>query len=197
VNLAFYDRSVHDVARDLVGCTVRHGDTAGRIVEVESYHMEEPACHAYVGLTPRTRVLFGPPGRAYVYFSYGIHALLNAVCEADGIGAAVLIRALEPVDGIDLMRERRGVGALHELCNGPGKLTQALAIGLDLNDTSLLGDGPIQILEPAAGERPDTLAIGERIGITKAADLPWRFCDPRSRSVSRPWPAEMRTGRAA
>jgi DNA-3-methyladenine glycosylase len=197
VNLAFYDRSVHDVARDLVGCTVRHGDTAGRIVEVESYHMEEPACHAYVGLTPRTRVLFGPPGRAYVYFSYGIHALLNAVCEADGIGAAVLIRALEPVDGIDLMRERRGVEALHELCNGPGKLTQALGIGLDLNDTSLLGDGPIQILEPAAGERPDTLAIGERIGITKAADLPWRFCDPRSRSVSRPWPAEMRTGRAA
>jgi DNA-3-methyladenine glycosylase len=197
VNREFYDRSVHDVARDLVGCTVRHGETAGRIVEVESYHMEEPACHAYVGLTPRTRVLFGPPGRAYVYFSYGIHALLNAVCEADGIGAAVLIRALEPVDGIDLMRERRGIEAVHELCNGPGKLTQALGIGLDLNDTSLLGDGPIQILEPAAGERPESLAIGERIGITKAADLPWRFCDPRSRSVSRPWPPEMRTRRAA
>jgi len=197
VNLDFYDRSVHDVARDLVGCTVRHGQTAGRIVEVESYHMEEPACHAYVGLTPRTKVLFGPPGRAYVYFSYGIHALLNAVCEANGIGAAVLIRALEPVDGIDLMRERRGIEPLHELCNGPGKLTQALGIGLDLNDTSLLGDGPIEILEPAAGERPDTLAIGERIGITKAADLPWRFCDPRSRSVSRPWPPAMRTRRAA
>ena len=198
MNLDFYDRSVHDVARDLVGCTVRHGETAGRIVEVESYHMEEPACHAYVGLTPRTRVLFGPPGRAYVYFSYGIHALLNAVCEADGIGAAVLIRALEPIDGIDLMRERRRVEPLHELCNGPGKLTQALGIGLDLNDTSLLGDGPIDILPPsAAGERPDTLAIGERIGITKAADLPWRFCDPRSRSVSRPWPPEMRTRRAA
>jgi len=198
VNLDFYDRSVHDVARDLVGCTVRHGETAGRIVEVESYHMEEPACHAYVGLTPRTRVLFGPPGRAYVYFSYGIHALLNAVCDADVIGAAVLIRALEPVDGIDLMRERRGVEPLHELCNGPGKLTQALGIGLELNDTSLLGDGPIDILPPtAAGERPDTLAIGERIGITKAADLPWRFCDPRSRSVSRPWPPEMRTRRAA
>ena len=198
MNLDFYDRSVHDVARDLVGCTVRHGETAGRIVEVESYHMEEPACHAYVGLTPRTRVLFGPPGRAYVYFSYGIHALLNAVCEADGIGAAVLIRALEPIDGIDLMHERRGVEPLHELCNGPGKLTQALGIGLGLNDTSLLGDGPIDILPPsAAGERPDTLAIGERIGITKAADLPWRFCDPRSRSVSRPWPPEMRTRRAA
>jgi DNA-3-methyladenine glycosylase len=197
VNRDFYDRSVHDVARDLVGSTVRHGQTAGRIVEVESYHMEEPACHAYVGLTPRTRVLFGPPGRAYVYFSYGIHALLNAVCEADGIGAAVLIRALEPVDGIDLMRARRGVEPLHELCSGPGKLTQALGIGLDLNDTSLLGQGPIQILPPAAGERPDTLAIGERIGITKAADLPWRFCDPRSRSVSRPWPAEMRVRRVA
>ena len=193
----FYDRSVHHVARDLVGCTVRHGATAGRIVEVESYHMEEPACHAYVGLTGRTRVLFGPPGRAYVYFSYGIHALLNAVCEADGVGAAVLVRALEPVDGIELMRERRGVEELHELCSGPGKLTQALGIGLDLNDTSLLGDGPIELLPPAAGERPDTLAIGERIGITKAADLPWRFCDPRSRSVSRPWPAEMRGRRAA
>jgi len=197
VNQSFYDRSVHDVARDLVGCTVRHGETVGRIVEVESYHMEEPACHAYVGLTPRTRVLFGPPGRAYVYFSYGIHALLNAVCEADGVGAAVLIRALEPVAGIDLMRQRRGVEALHELCSGPGKLTQALGIGLDLNDTSLLGHGPIEILEPAAGERPEMLAIGERVGITKAADLPWRFCDPRSRSVSRPWPPEMRVPSAA
>jgi DNA-3-methyladenine glycosylase len=192
VNRDFYDRSVHDVARDLVGCTVRHGATAGRIVEVESYHMEEPACHAFVGLTERTRVLFGPPGRAYVYFSYGVHALLNAVCEPEGVGAAVLIRALEPVDGIDLMRERRGVEALHDLCSGPGKLTQALGIGLGLNDSSLLGDGPIEVLPPANGDRPSQLAIGERVGITKAADLPWRFCDPRSRSVSRPWPAEMR-----
>jgi DNA-3-methyladenine glycosylase len=192
VNPAFYNRSVHDVARELVGCTVRHADTAGRIVEVESYHMEEPACHAFVGLTERTRVLFGPPGRAYVYRSYGIHALLNAVCEPDGVGAAVLIRALEPVEGIDLMRERRGVEALHDLCSGPGKLTQALGIGLDLNDTSLLGDGPIELLPPMNGDRPQSLAIGERIGITKAADLPWRFCDPRSRSVSRPWPPEMR-----
>ena len=192
MNQSFYDRSVHDVARDLVGCTVRHRETAGRIVEVESYHMEEPACHAYVGLTPRTRVLFGPPGRAYVYFSYGIHALLNAVCEADGIGAAVLIRALEPVDGIDLMRERRGIEEITELCNGPGKLTQALGIGLDLNDTSLLGDGPIEILPPQNGDRPPKLIASERIGITKAVDLPWRFSDPRSRSVSRPWPKAMR-----
>jgi DNA-3-methyladenine glycosylase len=188
----FYARSVHDVARDLVGCTVRHGDTAGRIVEVESYHQEEPACHAFVGLTDRTRVLFGPPGRAYVYRSYGIHALLNAVCEEEGVGAAVLVRALEPVDGIDLMRERRGLEDVTQLCNGPGKLPQALGIELCENDTSLLGDGPIQILPPQDGDRPAQLAIGERIGITKAADLPWRFCDPRSRSVSRPWPAAMR-----
>jgi len=188
----FYERSVHEVARELVGCTVRHGATAGRIVEVESYHEEEPACHAFVGLTARTRVLLGPPGRAYVYFSYGIHSLLNAVCEVEGVGAAVLIRALEPVDGIDLMRERRRSENVNELCNGPGKLTQALGIGLDLNDTSLLGDGPIEILPPQNGDRPPELIASERIGITKAADLPWRFSDPRSRSVSRPWPAAMR-----
>jgi DNA-3-methyladenine glycosylase len=192
----FYARDVHQVARDLVGCTVRHGATAGRIVEVESYHQQEPACHAFVGLTDRTRVLFGPPGRAYVYRSYGIHALLNAVSEHEGVGAAVLIRALEPVEGIDLMRERRRMDDLHELCNGPGKLTQALGIGLELNDTSLIGEGPIEILPPQNGARPPQLAIGERIGITKAADLPWRFCDPRSRSVSRPWPAAMAEGRA-
>jgi DNA-3-methyladenine glycosylase len=189
----FYARSVHDVARDLVGCTVRHGPTAGRIVEVESYHEEEPACHAFVGLTERTRVLFGPPGRAYLYRSYGIHALLNAVCEDEGVGAAVLIRALEPVDGIDLMRERRGIEDVNQLCNGPGKLTQALGIELALNDTSLLGDGPIEIRPPQNGDRPAELAVGERIGITKAVELPWRFCDPRSLSVSRPWPPAMRS----
>ena len=191
----FYERSVHDVARELVGCTVRHGQSAGRIVEVESYHEEEPACHAFVGLTGRTRVLFGPPGRAYVYRSYGIHALLNAVSEREGVGAAVLIRALEPVDGIDLMRERRGIEDVAQLCNGPGKLTQALGIGVDLNDTSLLGDGPIEVLPPQNGDRPPKLIASERIGITKAVELPWRFCDPRSRSVSKPWPAAMRDRR--
>jgi DNA-3-methyladenine glycosylase len=185
----FYARSVHDVARDLVGCVVRHGETAGRIVETESYHMEEPACHAYVGLTERTRTLFGPPGHAYVYFSYGIHSLLNAVAEPEGTGAAVLIRALEPVDGLDVMRRRRGVERATELCSGPAKLTQALEIGLSLNGSSLL-DGPIEVLEREAQPR---IAIGERIGITKAADLPWRFCDADSAHVSRPWPAQMRT----
>ena len=182
---AFYARSVHDVARDLVGCIVRHGDTAGRIVEVESYHQEEPACHAFAGLTPRTEVLFGPPGLAYVYRSYGIHALLNAVAEDEGTGAAALIRALEPVEGTDLMRERRGLERPEDLCNGPGKLTQALGIWLDLNGTSLVNGGPIEIL-PREGE-PD-IVTGTRIGINKAVELPWRFCDRGSRCVSRPWP---------
>jgi DNA-3-methyladenine glycosylase len=184
----FYARSVHDVARDLIGCVVRHGEAAGRIVETESYHMEEPACHAYVGLTPRTQTLFGPPGRAYVYFSYGIHSLLNAVCEDEGVGAAVLIRALEPVDGIDLMRARRGLERTQDLCSGPGKLTEALGIGLADNGSSLL-DGPIEVL-PRDSE-PE-IVVGERVGITKAAELPWRFCDARSVHVSRPWPPQMR-----
>jgi DNA-3-methyladenine glycosylase len=184
----FYARSVHDVARDLVGCVVRHRETAGLIVETESYHMEEPACHAFAGVTSRTRTLFGPPGHAYVYFSYGIHSLLNAVAEEEGVGAAVLIRALEPVEGIALMRERRRVGRDEELSNGPGKLTQALGIGLSLNGTSLV-DGPIEVLRR---KREPRIVIGERIGITKAADLPCRFCDADSRHVSRPWPAAMR-----
>src|SRR5918997_6359623 len=159
----FYERSVHDVARDLVGCIVRHGETAGRVVEVESYHQEEPACHAFVGLTPRTEVLFGPPGNAYVYRSYGIHALLNAVAEEEGVGAAALIRAVEPTEGVDLMRERRGLERFEDLCNGPGKLTQALGIGLDLNGVPLDG-GPIEFLPRPAGREPK-LVIGTRIGI--------------------------------
>jgi DNA-3-methyladenine glycosylase len=187
----FYARSVHDVARDLIGCVVRHGETAGRIVETESYHMDEPACHAHAGVTQRTSTLFGPPGNAYVYFSYGIHSLLNAVAEEEGVGAAVLIRALEPTDGIELMRQRRRIVKDDELCNGPGKLTQALGIGLSLNGTSLT-DGPIEVLGREPGEREPRVVLGERIGITKAADLPWRFCDADSRHVSRPWPAAMR-----
>jgi len=175
---AFYDRSVHAVAHDLVGCIVRYGPCAGRIVETESYHQEEPACHAFVGLTPRTEVLFGEPGLAYVYRSYGIHALLNAVAEDEGVGAAALIRALEP-----------------DLCSGPGKLTQALGIGLDLNGTQLTGGAPIEILAPGPSDRPPTVVRGPRIGITKAVDLPWRFCDASSRCVSRPWPPAMPSGR--
>jgi DNA-3-methyladenine glycosylase len=189
----FYARSVHDVARDLIGCVVRHGETAGRIVETESYHMDEPACHAYAGLTGRTHTLFGKPGRAYVYFSYGIHSLLNAVAENEGTGAAVLIRALEPVEGVDLMRARRGVERAEDLCSGPAKLTQALGIDLELNGSSLV-DGPIEVLAREGGATEPRIVIGERIGITKAADLPWRFCDADSQHVSRPWPAAMRSG---
>jgi len=194
----FYARSVHEVARDLIGCVVRHGAAAGRIVETESYHMEEPACHAYAGVTGRTGTLFGEPGNAYVYFSYGIHSLLNAVAEEPGVGAAVLIRALEPVDGVEAMRARRGAARDGELCSGPGKLTQALGIGLPLNGSSLV-DGPIEVLAREPGSHEPRIVTGERIGITKAAELPWRFCDADSPHVSRPWPAAMsrRARRAA
>jgi len=186
--VSFYERPVVDVARDLVGCVVAHAGTSGVIVETEAYHDSEPACHAFVGMTARTRTLFGPPGRSYVYRSYGIHALLNAVCEPEGVGAAVLIRALEPLEGIELMRERRGVERIEQLCSGPGKLTQALGIELGENATPLTGAGPVTI-----GPRPtawsDVLLVADtRIGITKAVELPWRFCASGSRHISRPWP---------
>jgi DNA-3-methyladenine glycosylase len=187
----FYARPVVEVARDLVGCTLAHGRTAGVIVETEAYHESEPACHAFVGLTPRTRVLFGPPGTAYVYRSYGIHALFNAVCEEDGVGAAVLIRALEPISGLDTMREWRGPHAAEQLCSGPGKLTQALDIELHHNDTDLVG-GPIGVAPRPPGWEGVEIVTGTRIGITKAAELEWRFCAAGSRSVSRPWPATLR-----
>jgi DNA-3-methyladenine glycosylase len=199
---AFYDRPVVEVARDLVGCRLAHGSTAGVIVETEAYHESEPACHAFGGLTPRTRVLFGPPGIAYVYRSYGIHALFNAVCEAEGVGAAVLIRALEPIAALDAMRDRRGLHNLpraarssplrsQQLCSGPGKLTQALAIELEHNDTDLVG-GPIRVGPRPPGWEDVEVVSGTRIGITKAAELEWRFCALGSRSVSRPWPAALR-----
>jgi DNA-3-methyladenine glycosylase len=185
VKRAFFVRPVLEVARDLVGCVVRHGDTAGVIVETEAYHHSEPASHAFVGVTPRTRTLFGPPGRAYVYFSYGVHSLLNAVCEPEGVGAAVLIRALEPLEGIDHMRDRRGVDAVRQLCSGPGKLTQALGIGLELNDTDLL-HGPVMFGDRPRAWRDVAIGVDKRVGITKAADLPWRFVAAGSRYVSRP-----------
>ncbi len=185
MNEAFFARPVLEVARDLVGCVVAHGPAAGVIVETEAYHETEAACHAHIGLTPRTRVLFATPGTAYVYRSYGIHALLNAVCEPEGVGAAVLIRALEPVAGLELMRERRGREREEDLCSGPGKLTQALAIELGENETSLLR-GPIAI---SPGD-PPPIVVGTRIGITRAVELPWRFCAAGSRHVSRPRPRQ-------
>jgi DNA-3-methyladenine glycosylase len=185
VKRAFFERPVLEVAHDLVGCVVTHDDTAGVIVETEAYHESEAACHAYVGVTPRTRVLFGPPGRAYVYFSYGMHWMLNAVCEPPGVGAAVLIRALEPVDGIEHMRERRGLEAARQLCSGPGKLTQALGIAAELNDTDLLR-GPIAFSDRPRAWRDVAIDVDVRVGITKAADLPWRFVAAGNRFVSRP-----------
>ena len=183
----FFQRSVHDVARDLIGCTVAHGPSAGVIVETESYHVDDPACHAFGGPTPRSSVLFGPPAHVYVYLSYGIHSLLNFVAEPEGEAAAVLIRALEPTEGFDVMRRRRGVQRVQDLCSGPGKLTQALGVGLDLNGVPLAA-GPIQV-SPRADDRSDPeIVTGPRVGITKAVEHPWRFCLAGSRYVSRPWP---------
>ena len=180
----FYARGVVDVARDLIGCVIEHGQASGVIVETEAYHDCEPACHAFGGLTPRTVTLFGPPGRAYVYRSYGIHALLNAVCEVEGVGAAVLIRALEPVEGIEIMRKRRGVDSVEGLCSGPGKLTQALGVEL-VHDGADLETGPVVIGPRPRGWREVAIVSGPRIGITKAMELPWRFCASESRFVSR------------
>jgi DNA-3-methyladenine glycosylase len=219
----FYARPVLEVARDLIGCIVEHRGVSGRIVETEAYHESEPACHAFVGITPRTRPLFGEPGVAYVYRSYGIHALLNAVCEPAGVGAAVLIRALEPLDGVEEMRLRRSHGRPRDrpplrdrdLCSGPGKLTQALGVELSENATSLL-DGPIGIqsrqddlegLEGPAQQEAGREAIGipasepvvvvgARVGITKAVDLHWRFCAAGNPYVSRPWPSTEHLAKA-
>jgi DNA-3-methyladenine glycosylase len=202
----FYDRPVLAVARDLIGCTVEHRGVAGVVVETEAYHESEPACHAFIGLTPRTRTLFGPPGRAYVYRSYGIHAMLNAVCEPEGVGAAVLIRALDPVAGLEQMRARRGLKARpervaggerqaterrlvsdRELCSGPGKLTQALGISLAENGGEL-ARGPVRISPRTEGWLEPILVEDTRVGITKAVDLRWRFCVAGNRHVSRPLP---------
>jgi DNA-3-methyladenine glycosylase len=182
----FYNRPVLEVAADLIGCVITHGDTSGVIVEAEAYHESEPACHAFVGLTPRTQTLFGPPGRAYVYRSYGVHALLNAVCEPEGVGAAVLIRALQPLAGIEHMRRRRGLVRERDLCSGPGKLSQALDIELHHNGGDLRR-GPVVI----SGRLPDwhdvQVVRDRRIGINVAVELSWRFSAAGSRFLSRPY----------
>jgi DNA-3-methyladenine glycosylase len=198
VNRDFFNRSVHEVARGLIGCELAVGETAGVIVETEAYDVTDPACHAYIGRTARNEVLFGPPGHAYVYLSYGIHSLLNFVAEPKGSAAAVLIRALEPTRGIELMRERRGRNDLEGLCSGPGKLTEALSVGLSLNGADL-DKPPFEISAPSADWGDVEVVTGPRIGITKAAELPWRYCVKGSRFVSRPWPASASSaiGRAA
>jgi DNA-3-methyladenine glycosylase len=186
LDVAFFARSVHTVARQLIGCRLYYKGCGGTIVETESYERDDPACHAYVGLTKRTETLFGPPGRAYVYLSYGIHSLLNAVSEPEGQAAAVLIRALEPTAGLEEMRKRRGDRPETDLCSGPGKLTDALGIGLDANGANLTAD-PFQLLPPEPGWRGGVVT-GPRVGITKAVERPWRFSLGNSPFVSKPRP---------
>ena len=193
---AFFARSVHDVARELIGCSLRFDGVGGVIVETESYQRDDPACHAFVGLTERTAPLFGPPGRAYVYRSYGIHACLNFVCEPEGQAAAVLIRALEPVWGEGEMRRRRGRELKADLCSGPGKLTEALGIGLEVNRAPLDAP-PFELGPPVDAWRNAEVVTGPRIGITRATELPWRFCAAGSRYLSRPLPRGAVARRAA
>ena len=180
----FFARSVHEVAPELIGATLLVNGVGGRIVEVEAYHHTDPAAHSFNGLTPRNAVMFGPPGFAYVYRSYGIHWCLNFVCEAEGSASAVLIRALEPTAGLPSMRRRRGVRDERALCSGPGKLCQALGVSIAHNGMPL--DRPP--LELRARPEEIDIARGVRIGITKAADLPWRYGLKGSRFLSRPFP---------
>jgi DNA-3-methyladenine glycosylase len=180
---AFFGRSVHEVAPDLIGATLLVDGVGGIIVELEAYHHTEPAAHSFRGPTPRNRVMFGPPGFAYVYRSYGIHWCINFVCELEGSASAVLIRALEPTHGIAAMRRRRKSSDERALCSGPGKLTQALGITHAHNGLPLDAP-PIALL--ARPERPEIVA-GIRIGITKAVELPWRYGLKGSKFLSRPF----------
>jgi DNA-3-methyladenine glycosylase len=193
LGVEFFERSVHDVARELIGCGFLYRGVGGVIVETESYERDDPACHAHVGLTPRTATIFGPPAHAYVYLSYGIHSCVNFVCEPDGVAAAVLIRALEPRWGIETMVKRRGREALRDLCSGPGKLTEALGIGLADNAAPLTRP-PFEL---RAREGEWEVATGPRIGITKATELPWRFCAAGSPYLSRPLPRAVAASREA
>lgn len=187
----FYQRPTLTLARDLPGRhLLRRIDNhllRCRIVEVEAYHQDgDAAAHSYGGPTDRNRVMFGPPGRLYVYFIYGMHFCMNVVSEGEGIGAAVLIRALEPIDGEAIMRSHRGDMPRRQLTNGPAKACKALAVDRKLDGTSLQGD---QIwLE--AGDGPQSLITTTRIGITKSADLPWRFYIKNHPYVSKPAPRE-------
>jgi DNA-3-methyladenine glycosylase len=187
LGVEFFARSVHLVARELIGCRLFYEGCGGTIVETESYERDDPACHAYAGLTKRTATLFGPPGRAYVYLSYGIHSLLNAVAEPEGEAAAVLIRAIEPTAELEAMRARRGDRPDADLCSGPGKLTDALGIGLDANGADLSA-GPFLLLPPEPDWKGEVVT-GPRVGITKAVERPWRFSLAGSAFVSRPRPS--------
>lgn len=182
---SFFDRSVHEVAPDLIGATFLFDGAGGLIVEVEAYHHTEPAAHSYNGETPRNAVMFGPPGFAYVYRSYGIHWCVNFVCEARGSASAVLIRALQPAAGIEAMRRRRGIDDERLLCSGPGRVCQALGITRDHNGLPL-DRAPFE-LRARARKEPIDILTGSRIGITKAVELPWRYGLKGSRYLSKPF----------
>jgi DNA-3-methyladenine glycosylase len=167
----FFARSVHEVAPELIGATLLVDGVGGTIVEVEAYDQEDPASHGFRGLTARTASMFGPPGHAYVYRSYGIHWCLNLVCAREGRAEAALVRALEPTRGLEAMHERRGVVAARALCSGPGKLCQALGISR-VHDGLALDELPFEL--GARGSEPQ-LAVGTRIGITRAVEQPWRY----------------------
>ncbi|MBW3593810.1 MAG: DNA-3-methyladenine glycosylase [Actinobacteria bacterium] len=178
---AFFARSVHDVAPELLGAELLVDGVGGRIVEVEAYDAEDPASHGYAGMTARNRSMFGPPGRAYVYRSYGIHWCLNLVCEEDGSAAAVLLRALEPTEGLDAMRARRGVDDSRLLCSGPGRLCQALGVTRE-HDGLALDRPPFELRARDGGVE---VVAGARIGISRAQDAPWRYGVAGSRFLSR------------
>jgi len=180
---SFFARSVHVVAPDLIGATLLFKGVGGVIVEVEAYHHTDPAAHSFVGRTARNAVMFGPPGYAYVYRSYGIHWCLNFVCEAEGSASAVLIRALEPTHGIPAMQRRRGLREEHALCSGPGKLCEALAITHKHNGLAL----DRAHFELRARSKKPQVVSGVRIGITKAAEKPWRFGLKHSPFLSKPF----------
>jgi DNA-3-methyladenine glycosylase len=183
LGVRFFARSVHHVAPELIGATLTVGNTGGRIVEVEAYHHTDPAAHSFGGPTPRNAVMFGPPGRAYVYRSYGLHWCLNFVCEPEGSASAVLIRAIEPLSGLAAMRRRRGQTEERLLCAGPGRLCEALGVTGAHNGLPL-DRAPFRIY---AREEPAAVLAGVRIGITKAADLPWRYGLKESRYLSKPF----------
>lgn len=178
----FFARSVHAVAPELVGVTLLVDGVGGPIVEVEAYDHEDPAAHGYRGMTARNASMFGPSGHAYVYRSYGIHWCLNFVCEQEGVASAVLVRALEPLQGVEAMRERRGLDDIRLLCAGPGRLCQALGI-TGKHDGLALDEPPFELL---ARETKPEIAVGQRIGITQAADRPWRYGLAGSPFLSRP-----------
>jgi len=219
---AFFDRPVLEVARDLIGCTFLCDGVGGRLVEVEAYRADDPASHSYRGRTVRNAVMFGPPGRLYVYFTMGLHFCVNVVCQGEGSAAAVLMRALEPTVGLEVMRARRGLDDRRRLCSGPAKLTQALAITraddgapacdgtgrfalLARNaaeiDEAASRDGAPAIAMPAVARRRPAewldaaprIVTTARIGVAAGQERPWRFVDAESAYLSRPLPRGVRS----